>query len=238
MDLLFWTNVKISIKTSQGVVVVTQCQLYKLVGTCSRTNRRRACTHWWSRCRLPQLTGWWWWAGWGVWLWAAYRTQWCNRLCRCCCCRRRGSSLLGLYSLSLVLMSYRSACCSIIYFPLSSPPPHVFICSSSFSRLPFMLILALCLSSPLSPLPHVSVLLAHHGSALLTLTEGSRVAEGRGLSSPLSPSLSLCLSWSFCCSLNRFPSSKGRLQITLREQGLLATLQHSSLFSSSLLLLN
>lgn len=44
-----------------------------------------------------------------------------------------------------------------------------------------------CLSSSLSPLPHVSVLLAHHGSALLTLTEGSRVAEGRGLFPPLSP---------------------------------------------------
>lgn len=50
-----------------------------------------------------------------------------------------------------------------------------------------MLILALCLSSSLSPLPHVSVLLAHHGSALLTLTEGSHVAEGRGLFPPLSP---------------------------------------------------
>lgn len=219
MDLLYWTNMKISIKT--------QRPSYKLVGTCSRTNMRRACTHWWSRCWLPQLTDWWWWAGWGVWLWAAYRSQWCNRLRHCRCCH--SSSLLGLYSLSQVLMSYRAACCSVIYFPLSSPPHRVFICSSSSSRLPFMLMLALCLSSSLSPLPHVSVLLAHHGSALLTLTEGSRVAEGRGLFPSLSPSLSLCLS--FCCSLNRFPLSEGRLQITLREQGLLATLQHSSLFS-------
>lgn len=188
MDLLDWTNVKISIKTSQGAVLISHTRWSALVaeltgGVHALIGGAAAVSHSWlaDGGGLAEESG------------SGQHTDHrdVTDSIAAAAAPRSFHNALGLYSLSQVPMSYRSARCSVIYFPLSPPPPHVFICSYSSSRPPFMLILALCLSSSLSPLPHVSVLLAHHGSALLTLTEGSHVAEGRGLFPPLSSSASL-----------------------------------------------
>lgn len=172
----------------------------------------------------------------GVWLWAAYRSQWCNQLH---CCHVSPFCVLAPSIMCLVFpswfMSYHfQSCCDtlhVIYFPLSFALPHVLIHSFSFC-LSFVLIFALhpSLLSLLS-LTCLCCWLTCHRSALLTLTERSCVAEGRGHSLSVLPLFIILL-----LSRPVFLIWRSLIKVL----GLLATLLHPSyvLCSSFFLPLN
>lgn len=135
------------------------------------------------------------------WLLTAYRSLGCSHFSPCGVC------------LTHVWMSCHSPCCydtlplSVTYVSLPLSPICAFSCLSSM----------LMFAPHLPPLSHVSVLLAHSRSALLTPTEWLCAAEGAGFS------LSPCL-YQFC-------SSEGHSLLSSQMLSLLAALPHQFLIS-------
>lgn len=142
-------------------------------------------------------------------------------------------SIIPLLSiLSHVFMSYHSPChcetLGVMYLSLSLTLRRVLI--HSFPCFPFTLLSVLHPFLPFSSLPHVSVLLARQRSALLSLTEGSCMADGRGCSFSLS--LSSFLSVSFVLLSLPAPLSWRSFSAEPFSHTSTFTLHHSSVCST------